>query len=136
MTQKKNHKVSYQDTIRICLGLIFAAAAIGRIIFFQSGIAEFAGFGLGAHTLLLTIVVELITSLLLLCNKYVRVAAGLLILLMLFGLALVIPEMNWSEIASIFSITASPADIFLHVLYLALLVLLCYNYSQKDPQKK
>ena len=131
----KLSKESSVNFLRIFIGLVFLSAGIYRIFFFQSAVSEFNSMGTPIFFLFVAIIVEIGAGLLLILNRQVIVAAATMILFLL--IALVISFINagksfFENASELFSLTPTPDDIFLHITYLIILVvLLLYSLKKK-----
>ena len=131
----KLSKESSVNFLRIFIGLVFLSAGIYRIFFFQSAVSEFNSMGTPIFFLFVAIIVEIGAGLLLILNRQVIAAAATMILFLL--IALVISFINagksfFENASELFSLTPTPDDIFLHITYLVILVvLLLYGLKKK-----
>ena len=131
----KLSKESSVNFLRIFIGLVFLSAGLYRIFFFQSAVSEFNSMGTPIFFLFVAIIVEIGAGLLLILNRQVIAAAATMILFLL--IALVISFINagksfFENASELFSLTPTPDDIFLHITYLVILVvLLLYGLKKK-----
>jgi len=129
-------KIQLKNSLRLFLGIIFGVAAIGRIIFFKECNVEFTRLGLGIWANIVTIVVELLFSVSFILNKYLRSACVLLMLLLLAGMAIALPQVPISGLYTIFFFSPSPENLLVHFIYLGLVVLLLIEYTQHKSDNK
>lgn len=125
--------------LRVGLGLVFLAAGLHRIFFFQLAVDNFAWLGLQPATALViaTIAIEFFVATCYLLERKVALASGTLIALLVVavGISLLKAGASFTQnINELFVLTATPTNIFLHFTYLFCVVVVLLSVLGKKRQ--
>ena len=120
--------------LRVFLGIVFISAAIFRIINFSSGMAEMQALGLPGLSSIIIILLEIASGLLLILNKYIRIAVSVLVVVLTIGVIVALVTnfhnimINFKEL---FVLDATPTDIVYHIALIVGLVQLFFFCNEK-----
>jgi uncharacterized membrane protein YphA (DoxX/SURF4 family) len=129
--------VSMYSVIRILLGLVFLSAALFRILNYAAAEQEISRLALPSWTPLLVILLELAIAAAFLTNRFVRHASltASIFLAAPIGLSILLYSRElFIGLHELFVFNATPTDIFLHVVFLILLILIFMAELTKRSQ--
>jgi uncharacterized membrane protein YphA (DoxX/SURF4 family) len=122
--------------LRILVSLIFITAASYRIVFFSSGVKELMPLGYNLYIIYvmvcIIIILEMICGICILIKEYFKIAVLSLVMLMVYAIAstiIVCPVCIISNIAELFVFNPTPTDVWLHFLYLTILITFLIHYK-------
>ena len=120
-------RYSIDQAIRIFIGLVFLSAAVFRIFSFPTAELEISSLGLPGWAPFFVIALELVIAIALLTNRYVKhallVTSVFLVSTIVLGCSLDADRIR-SQLAELFVFNATPTDVFLHAVFLILVLLL------------
>ena len=111
--------------IRIFLGIIFILAAIYRLLFYNNAIQEMINLNLPVFFSWIIISLEIIIGILFLIDKFVKQSAIILVSFLIIGIIVAVIS-NFQKIilniGELFVMDNNPTDIFLHIVYVGILI--------------
>lgn len=118
----------------IFLSLVFIMAAVYRIVYYADSAQEMASLNLPQWVSILVIILEFSIALTLLFNKFVKmsslIASIFLIIAILLGIV-TNAKYVFSNVWELFVFNANPTDIFLHMTFLFMLILVYFASIKK-----
>jgi uncharacterized membrane protein YphA (DoxX/SURF4 family) len=123
--KKKSNVQKSLEVLRILLGAIFILAAVYRIFNYEAGFRELANINIAGFFVIPIILLELFVGISLVAGKLVKFASltGAIFLSVAIIIAFVTNGYSiLSNIGELFVFNPTPTDIFLHIIYLALLI--------------
>jgi uncharacterized membrane protein YphA (DoxX/SURF4 family) len=119
------------DILRVIMGAIFVMAAIYRTINVNAGIMELRNFNILPIFLVPLILLELTLGVLLIIGRMATVTVAAASIFLCFAILVAIITKGreiLSKSSELFVFRATPTDLFLHLIYLAVLIFLFQKY--------
>jgi len=123
--------------LRVLMGLVFCSAGLFRLFVPQVALNEMANLNISSLFVFPITALEIITGLALLLNRYVKYAAGALIIFLFFALikGLIIGGGGlWTAAGELFVFNVTPTDFFMHFAFLVVLVFLFLSTISKSSK--
>lgn len=123
--------------LRLLLGGVFCSAGIFRLFMPQIALDEMARLGMSSLWVFPLTAFEIATGLSLLFNRYVKYTAGALILFLSFAIikGLILGGKGlWLAAGELFVFNVTPTDIFMHLVFLVILVFLFLVAISERPE--
>lgn len=121
--------------LRVLMGLVFLAAGVFRLFVPQAALTEMIGLGVSSLLVFPITAFEIVLGLSLILNRYVKYTSIALILFLLFallrGLALGGKGLLLAA-GELFVFNVNPTDIFMHLVFLLILVFIFLTATIKD----
>jgi len=121
--------------LRVLMGGVFCAAGLFRLFVPQAALDEMANLSLPALLVFPITAFEIVMGLSLILNRFVKYTAGALILFLFFALirGLAIGGLGlFSSAGELFVLNTTPTDIFMHLVFLIILLYLFLTAIPKN----
>lgn len=121
------------DWLLVCSGLVFLSASIYRIFHYDKAVSEFQELGVSVNLIVPVIVLEMVLGLFFIFQKNVVHTSITAIAFLL--LAIIIAVLNnfsgvIDNISELFILNANPTDLFLHIMYIVILLIIITRYRK------
>lgn len=123
--------------LRILMGLVFCSAGLFRLVVPQLALDEMAALGLPALLFFPIAAFEIATGILLLVNRYVKYVSIALVIFLFLALikGLIIGGQGlWTSASELFVFNTTPTDIFMHFVFLIILLFLFLSALPKNSE--
>jgi len=121
--------------LRVLMGVVFCSAGLFRLFVPQAALDEMANLGLPVLLVFPITAFEIVLGLFLILNRYVKYTAGALVLFLAVALIKGMIAGGWglfSLAGELFVFNVTPTDIFLHLVFLIILLYLFLTTVSKD----
>ena len=120
--------------IQMFLGIIFLSAGLFRIFNYPAAQLEVNGLRLPVVASVLVITLELVISICFLANRFVKYASLVAALFLAVPISIsffLYPDILYSQLSELFVFNATATDVFLHLMFLILVVLIFVTERKK-----